>query len=56
MKLEYIYFGPLSRLFKAVKSVLECLFGASDRILAAGPKGMFPGIGESVIVLYSFKI
>ena len=31
-------------------------FGASDRILTPGPKGMFPGIGESVIVLYSFKV
>ena len=41
----------LVKLLEAIKSVLECRFGAFNRILTAGPKGMFPGIGESVIVV-----
>ena len=48
-------FWTFVKLFEAVKSVLECLFEPLRAIPVIGPKGLFLGIGESVIVLYSFK-
>ena len=44
------------KLFEAIISVLECLFEPLRAISVMDPKRMFPRIGESVIVLYSFRI